>query len=215
MRKILFLEDRPERQKIFLPSKEKDVDELSNIDELIMPIADDCKKIISSINQEEEYVIGNDISLVIIHKTSLSTQGLHHINSICEKNNIDLILFSGGIDQLIYNNEKNNVLELNSSDFYTNRLIPFLKKYIKENHTNLLELVNPNWQISYWFLLRQLQHTHTIEAEQKKVEIDDEMNSRINDLHDKINNIVNILGIDSNLNEIKIDEKIKKILIES
>lgn len=209
MKQVLFLEDRPERQRIFLPNKAKDVDELSKIDELIMPVFDDCKKNISSINLEE-YEIGNNISLIIIHKTSLSTQGLHYINSICEKNNIDLILFSGGIDQMIYNNEKNNVLELNSSDFYTNRLIPFLKKYIKENHTNLLELVNPNWQISYWFLLRQLQHT--VEVEQGNAEIDDD---RINNLKNKINNIVNILEIDSNLNEIKIDEKIKKILIES
>ena len=209
MRKILFLEDRPERQKIFLPSKEKDVDELSNIDELIMPIADDCKKTISSINQEE-YVIGNDISLVIIHKTSLSTQGLHYINSICEKNNIDLILFSGGIDQLIYNNEKNNVLEINSSDIYTNKLIPFINKYIQDENTNLLELVNSNWQISYWFLLRQLKHT--LEAEQENKEVDDD---RINHLKDKINHTVKVLEINGNYNEINIDEEIKKILIKS
>lgn len=209
MRKILFLEDRPERQKIFLPSKEKDVDELSNIDELIMPIADDCKKTISSINQEE-YVIGNDISLVIIHKTSLSTQGLHYINSICEKNNIDLILFSGGIDQLIYNNEKNNVLEINSSDIYTNKLIPFINKYIQDENTNLLELVNSNWQISYWFLLRQLQQT--IETEQKNAGIDDD---RIIILKDKIEKTIKVLELDQDYHEININENIKKILIES
>lgn len=209
MRKILFLEDRPERQKIFLPSKEKDVDELSNIDELIMPIADDCKKIISSINQEE-YAIGNDISLVIIHKTSLSTQGLHYINSICEKNNIDLILFSGGIDQLIYNNEKNNVLEINSSDIYTNKLIPFINKYIQDENTNLLELVNSNWQISYWFLLRQLQQT--IETEQKNAGIDDD---RIIILKDKIEKTIKVLELDQDYHEININENIKKILIES
>ena len=210
MRQILFLEDRPERQKIFLPKKEKDVDELSkNIEELIMPISDECKDIISNIN-EKQYKIENNIRLVIIHKTSLSTEGLYYIYSICENNKIDLILFSGGIDQLIYNNEKNNVLELNSSDFYTDRLIPFIKKYIQDENTNLLELVNSNWQISYWFLLRQLQQT--IETEQKNAGIDDD---RIIILKDKIEKTIKVLELDQDYHEININENIKKILIES
>lgn len=207
MRNILLIEDRPERQKMFLPNKEKDVAELSEIEELIMPKTDECKAVINKIN-EEQYPIENNIRLVIIHKTSLSTKGLYYINSICEKNNIDLILFSGGIDYLIYNNEKNNVLELNSSDFYTNRLILFIKKYIRDSQTNLLELVNSNWQISYWFLLRQLKHT--LEVEQENKEID---NDRIDYLKDRINNIVKVLEIDGDYNEINIDEKIKKTLL--
>ena len=82
------------------------MDELSkNIEKLIMPISDECKDIISNIN-EKQYKIENNIRLVIIHKTSLSTEGLYYIYSICENNKIDLILFSGGIDQLIYNNRK-------------------------------------------------------------------------------------------------------------
>jgi hypothetical protein len=73
-----------------------------------------------------------------------------------------------------------------------------------------LELVNSNWQISYWFLLRQLKHT--LEAEQENKEVDDD---RINHLKDKINHTVKVLEINGNYNEINIDEEIKKILIKS
>ena len=52
MSKILILEDRPSRQRLFLPNREKDIETLLSISGLSIPLAVDCKKIIDEINNE-------------------------------------------------------------------------------------------------------------------------------------------------------------------
>ena len=52
MSKILILEDRPSRQRLFLPNREKDIETLLSISGLSIPLVDDCKKIIDEINNE-------------------------------------------------------------------------------------------------------------------------------------------------------------------
>lgn len=207
MRKILFLEDRPERQKIFLPKGEEDVNILRDIQAVFLPELEECKTTILKINSQE-YLFNYDLSLIILHESSLTTQGLNYLNKICREKRIELILFSGGISQTAFNNEEYNILYVNSSDLYTDTLISFLKKYINDDTTHLLELINPNWRISYWFLLRQLLNTKEIEEKSRNPDLD-----RIYVLEDKIENASKILHLDSLPNTDNLNKEIKKLLI--
>jgi len=54
MSKILILEDRPSRQRLFLPNREKDIETLLSISGLSIPLVVDCKKIIDEINNERK-----------------------------------------------------------------------------------------------------------------------------------------------------------------
>lgn len=210
MRKILLLEDRPERQRMFLPNGENDVSVLRNMQDIVMPELEYCKTTISNINSNKNFII-EEISLIVLHESSLTTQGLRFLNKICKENKIGAILFSGGISQTAFNNEDYDMLYVNSSDLYTERFISFLEKYINDISTHLLELVNPNWRISYWFLLRQLLNTKEIEEKSNNPDFD-----RIDVLEDKIENAFKILEIDSskfNSHTDSLNKEIKKLLI--
>lgn len=210
MRKILFLEDRPERQRIFLPNGENDVSVLRNMRNIVMPELEDCKITISNINSNKTFIM-DGISMIIIHESSLSTPGLIYLNKKCKENKISAILYSGGISQTAFNNDDYDMLYVNSSDLYTERFIPFLENYINDSSSHLLELINANWRISYWFLLRQLLNTKEIEEKSKNPDFD-----RIDVLEDKIEKASKVLGIELsqfNSNTDSLNKEIKKLLL--
>ncbi len=153
--KFLFLEDRPSRQLLFLPNKAEDVKVISSLEDAFMPESNECKSIIMQINQEE-YKFENSLELIIAHKSALETRGLNYINNFCQKGKVKLVCFSGGISQITYNNDEYEFLNLNSTDFYSERLIPFLKDTIAGNSKTLLELANKEWKLSYMLLARQI-----------------------------------------------------------
>jgi hypothetical protein len=153
--KILFLEDRPSRQKLFLPYNEKDVEKLHSITDVFMPESNECLDIIAKINNGY-YQFGENLKLIIVHKSALKTTGLENINQFCKEKKVDLVCFSGGTNQLTYNHDDYEFVNLNSTDLYTKRLIPFLEDVIAEKSETLLELTNKNWQLSYLFLARQI-----------------------------------------------------------
>jgi hypothetical protein len=153
--KILFLEDRPSRQQLFLPNKADDVKTIKSLQEVFMPESNDCRRIIMEINQKK-YAFDNNIELIIIHKSALETSGLEFIDGYCKINKVSFICFSGGISQIIYNNEDYEFLNINSTDFYGERLIPFLENFLNHNTETLLELVTKDWELSYMFLARQI-----------------------------------------------------------
>lgn len=201
--KILFLEDRPERQKLFLPEKEKDVEILKAIREIYMPEGVECKKIIFDINNAD-YIISNDTKLIIIHRSALNTRGLQYLNKVCSEKKIKLICFSGGISQQIYNTERFEYLNINSSDFYNKELIPFLKKFVITPDLNLLEVTNENWELSYLFLARQI-----IDSFQQEEDEDRKML-----FQNKLEQLQTILQFDGIMHAEKINMEInKKILV--
>lgn len=164
--KILFLEDRPSRQKQFLPNKEKDVEKLKSMSEIFMPEAVECKIIISQINNESYQFEDSKLQLIIAHKSALDTKGLAYLNFICRDKIIKLVCFSGGTSQVIYNNDDFEFLNLNSSDFYTERLIPFLEKVLAGEENNLLEITNAQWKLSYMLLARQILESINLEKDE-------------------------------------------------
>jgi hypothetical protein len=187
--KILFLEDRPSRQKQFLPNKEKDVEKIKSMSEIFMPEAVECKKIISQINNESYQFEDSKLQLIIVHKSALDTRGLTYLNIICREKTVKLVCFSGGTSQLIYNNDDFEFLNLNSSDFYTERLIPFLEKVVAGEENNLLEITNVKWKLSYMLLARQI-------LENINIEEDEDSKLRLESKLEQIRKIVNIDNIE-------------------
>ena len=164
--KILFLEDRPSRQKQFLPNKEKDVERLKSMPKIFMPEAEKCKDIIAEINNGTYLLDDPDLQLIIVHKSELETEGFIYLDRICKKKAIKLVCFSGGTSQVVFNNDDFEFLNLNSSDFYSERLIPFLKKIINGKETCLLEIINTQWKLSYMLLARQILGSIDIEEDE-------------------------------------------------
>lgn len=158
--KAILIEDRPDRQKLFLSDIENGIERLKKISDLAMPSGQDCRDIIASIN--DEIFNANDLNLIMVHKSSLTAVGINYLNKL-SKENVTLVLFSGNIDQLIYDNQNIECLHINSKDFYSSRLIPFIKDFINDMKPHILELKNKDWKLSYFFLLRQLFQNRLIE----------------------------------------------------
>lgn len=158
--KAILIEDRPDRQKLFLSDIENGIEQLRTLPNLAMPSVQDCRNIIASIN--EENFNSDDLNLIMVHKSSLTSMGISYLIKL-SKENVTLVFFSGNIDQLIYDNQNIECLHINSKDFYSSRLIPFIKDFINDMKPHILELKNKDWKLSYFFLLRQLFQNRLIE----------------------------------------------------
>jgi hypothetical protein len=158
MYNILFLEDRTDRQSSFLPNGVDDISLIKTIGNLHMPDPNGCKHIVEQINKQEYQFnsINHDIKLVIVHRTLLKNSGISFLNQIAKKNQFKLVFFSGGISQVQYNNDGFEQIFLNSTEFYSELLIPFLFNFSTDFSTSILELFHKNWRLSYMMLHRQL-----------------------------------------------------------
>ena len=201
MSKILILEDRPSRQRLFLPNREKDIETLLSISGLSIPLVVDCKKIIDEINNEH-YLFKDTLKLLIIHKSSINSIGLMYVYKACKDKCIKIIFFSGGIAQLNYHNENLEFLNINSSDLYSARLIPFIRNFLQDKVDNLLELVYENWELTYLLQLRKLIHSRDSEIEIYKNRFDS-----------KIKMINQILGYEKEMEEQNLNALINKMIL--
>ncbi len=135
MKKILLIEDRVERQKIFTEVTNIDLNRYSNI------IDNQIK-----IDKKE---LGN-YSTIITHRSAYGSENssmLGFLKEYCEKNSIQLVFFSGGITSTFYSNEKYEFLLLNSKAFYSENLNYFLDDINNGNEPNLLILgYGKNWK---------------------------------------------------------------------
>jgi hypothetical protein len=202
--KAILIEDRPDRQRIFLPNNENDIDVLKNINGLYLPNGQDCKEIIYAINNEDYEF--NDLNLIMIHKSSLTSKGINFLNKQSKEKKIATVYFSGSIDQLIYNNESFECLNINSKEFYSFRLIPFIKNFVEDRNPHILELNNKDWKLSYMFLVKQLLQNRKIEKEEDEIYL----------LSKKIDKIKSLLEIkDKKDEEIEdyISKEIKQIIV--
>lgn len=196
MNEIILIEDRPGRQRQFLTEKQFGM--LCEKSYLNMPQEEICRTLIDEINSNNTSSLLK-YSLVMIHKSSLDRNGLKAIEDLCNVQKIDLILFSGGLSQLIYAREKYQSLSLNSKEFYNNHLISFLDKYSHEKTTSLLELVyRSNWKLELLMRYRLLKTKEMFE--------EDEFVQVI--LEEEIKQIERITGISSN----SVDSEINRII---
>jgi hypothetical protein len=202
---ILFLEDRPDRQKLFLPYKDLDFVELNSIDMLEMPEVNQCRTILHQINQAE-FKIESTVKLIIVHRSALNSNGISYLNKLCKSSGIKVIYFSGNISQTTYFADGFEQININSSDFYSELLIPFLKQFIKDEKTSILEVFNKNWKLSYMFLYKQLKINFELEKD------DDGPYSPKIILENKMKICEEILGKDTIVN---LDMNIEKLILKS
>jgi hypothetical protein len=203
--KAILIEDRPDRQRIFLSYNEIDLDELKTIDGLYLPSGQECRDIIHELNNENFKF--NDLQLLMIHKSSLTSIGINFLNKQSKQKNISTVYFSGGIDQLIYNNESFECLNINSKEFYSIRLISFIKNFIKDNKPHILELHNKDWKLSYMFLVKQL-------LQNRKIEKDDDEKYLLSKKIDKIKSLLDIKVKKDEDIEDYISKEINKIIVK-
>ncbi|MRJ11235.1 hypothetical protein EDL98_09130 [Ornithobacterium rhinotracheale] len=198
MKKILFLEDRPERyQQQFRGIFYQDIKDLG--DKIFFP--ENPRKYFDEIN--DGTFDCNDFNLIVLHESSLNTSGKDFLKEFCDDNSINLIKFSGAINQTSFVAHQNfDELSINASLLYSERLYAFLDQYNED--TKLLELIDDNWPISYLMLIRKLQNTIELESNE----------DRIMDLEDKIEELKTSLNSDElNINDIDkiIKNKIYKL----
>ena len=199
MKKILLIEDRPARQSQFLNPEQ--IEKLKELNNLEMPQEDKCSTWISNINSQE--VDLSDYNLIMIHRSSLDQGGLKNLYSSCEKKKIDLILFSGGHSQITYQNEKIEILSLNSKDFYSEQLLPFIKKYIDNKTNSLLELIyGDKWEIAQLLQYRLFKTKYELEE-------NDEVKIR---LEDELNNLKKSCGLEEEVEDETVNKKIDKLI---
>lgn len=197
MNEIILIEDKPGRQRQFLTDKEFRM--LGEKSYLKMPQEEICRNFINEINSNKTSSLLR-YSLIMIHRSSLDINGLRAIDDLCNVNNIDLILFSGGLSQVIYAKEKYQSLSLNSKEFYNNSLLNFLDKYSQEKKTSLLELVyQSNWKLELLMRYRLLKTKEMYE--------EDEVVQVI--LEEEIKQIEKITGISSE----RVNSETNKIII--
>ncbi len=111
-KKILLIEDRPGRQAQFLNNEE--INSLKILDCLNMPLKDKCREWINYINSND-FTSVDSHDLVIVHKSSLKTKGLNNLREVCKRDKVELILFSGGLTQVLYQKVEFPSLSINSS----------------------------------------------------------------------------------------------------
>ena len=125
-----------------------------------------------------------------------------YVYRACKDRCIKIIFFSGGIAQLNYHNENLEFLNINSSDLYSARLIPFIRNFLQDKVDNLLELVYENWELTYLLQLRKLIHSRDSEIEIYKNRFDN-----------KIKMINQILGYEKEMEEQNLNALINKMIL--
>lgn len=197
MKNIILIEDRPGRQAQFL--NDQVIENINRLPNLKIPKETECRNWINKI-ATGDFEDLKKFNLIIIHRSSLDSIGLKNLNSVCKTQKIDLVLFSGGLSQPLYQVNGYQCLSINSKDFYSHQLISFLENYIKNSSSSLLELIHGDkWRLELLMRYRLLKTNLNYEEDlEVQVRIEDELKS-----------MEGILKIESS----KIDSEINKMII--
>ena len=157
-KKILLIEDRPERQKLNLLMRQT---ESSVLDKMWFLKNDDANLNLDLVN-DNDFSFMAEYDLILAHKSALEALSngskSRSLISFCKDAEKDLIMFSGGITTSFYATERKfRYLLVNDSDFYSYHFITFLKNYSVGNVESLIEIQEgPTWRLSYLMRCREL-----------------------------------------------------------
>ena len=141
MKKILLVEDIPQRQANFL--EKQGIDLLPFSDRLINCAEEKYYSIIDDIKNNN--IDWTQYSTIMIHRSGFETNVLNSLKEVCENNSIQFVFFSGGVSSTFYTYKPYEFLQLNSKDLYTKNL----KLFLETNKQNLLELAyGDKWKIN-------------------------------------------------------------------
>ena len=149
MKKILLIEDKVARQHDFLNKINLDLSTYSDV--LENKIGKEYKDFHEKMKRRSFNF--SDYALVVSHKSAFSvdTQDvIFNITKECKEKNIPMVLFSGGIGCSSYRkDEDEEILELDSKDFYSENLKLFLKNYQDTARIELLILnFGDRWKLN-------------------------------------------------------------------
>jgi hypothetical protein len=186
MHKIVLIENRKDRLERLLEghSASRDlINKLFNFDNL--EIIDREGKFNSDPVQWDKYFLKFDqenlnefmqYDILFIHKSKISREGHKNLDQFCRKNGKSIVYFSGGLTGITFVNDGYLCLSMNSSIFYSFRLIDFLEANNK-NQPNIMEIAyGQKWQLSNLLKLKYLIHQLIFSSElniELKTEIED------------------------------------------
>lgn len=143
MKKVILIEDRPNRQIDFTKKLNKDLNKISILENVCgFEKFNTYKKILSSSNLSQL----DDFQVIIVHRSVLSANERLRLVDFAKKNSKTLVLFSGGISSVTLQNIGNGILlTINSKDLYSNSFI----NYLENDDLNILLLAfGENWKIN-------------------------------------------------------------------
>ena len=143
MKKVILIEDRPNRQVDFIKKINKNLNEISILENICgFEKFNYYKEILSSdsLTELEKYQV------IIVHRSALSGSERLRLIDFSRKNAKNLVLFSGGISSVTLQKlDAGTLLTINSKDLYSSSLI----SYLKSKELNVLELAfGENWKIN-------------------------------------------------------------------
>lgn len=146
MKKVLLIEDRPQRQKDFLKLSNIDLFKYSDI--LDNKINEDYEEFLAKIRANNFDL--NVYDVIIAHQSIFvneDKQILGKIQSYCKENSKALVLFSGG-NETSYNIEDYEILYLSSEAFYSKNLILFLEDFEADNVNIRILTFGKQWKLN-------------------------------------------------------------------
>lgn len=155
MSRAILIEDRPERQRIFLERKKVNLDEfncLRNLNGGNDPAR--FKKSFLDEGQMEKELTRFDV--IMTHRSAWGSEIRMSLREFCQAEKKALVYFSGGISSTtFYQKDKFQFLTMNSGDFYGSHLSLFLASLTNDSPVNLRILAfGDNWKFELLSKLR-------------------------------------------------------------
>ncbi|MBL0721720.1 MAG: hypothetical protein JJV88_03985, partial [Sulfurovum sp.] len=156
MKKILLIEDRKERQQLFMNATDIDFDRYSDVlDNAIDEKYDEIfYKLKDGSFDFENY------SVIISHKSAFDKDNsmiVEKLKSYCKTHKKPLVFFSGGIDENYYDKSEYELILMNSKTFYSQNIALFLEAFKNGTEDILMLLYGKKWKLNIALnLLEQL-----------------------------------------------------------
>ena len=155
MSRAILIEDRSERQRIFLERKDVELDEFTVLKNICGGNEPERFKT-DFLEQERIREELSDYDVVMTHRSAWSPEVRMSLREFCEKEQKALVFFSGGISSTtFYQKQGFQFLTMNSGDFYGANLKLFLQSLEDESPVNLRILAfGDNWKFELLAKLR-------------------------------------------------------------
>lgn len=165
MKKIIIVEDRPERQEQYIPDGKHGVEKLSATPGVFNCIGQDCKNHLDRLAQGD-FTVLDGYDLIIYHRSALHKSGLvNDVNQYCQSTQVPLIHFTGGESSVIYSHSGFEYLLISSRLFYSSRLFDFIDSFRKNPTLPLIHFAyGDNWRLPYYLRLRNMLWQDQLEA---------------------------------------------------
>ncbi len=148
MKKVLLIDDRPDRYSALLKNASISLDDyLEDTLDIVLKDKNDlyCEYKSNILQNKIEFL--NNYSTIIVHRSAFEDQNIQVIENLknaCKEKQIKVVLFSGGISSSFYTNSQQEILLLNSRMLYSKKLEIFLTACKENKDHNILLLAYGN-----------------------------------------------------------------------